>query len=133
MNFDFSCYNYSREDKINEKNAWEVIAKRNNPNFVIPKRYFAIRHYTSKLDCIGPANLIPVDTEEGYRFYNDCILVPFEMYGEWIKYHPNQRIVNDFTLKCALEQGVVSKEFYNELQEKGLIVEPPKELKEKML
>lgn len=128
MDFCFDCYKYDRTE-----NQWEKIAKKNNPNFNIPKRFFAIRNIEAILNCVYPANLIPIDTEEGHRVYSGETLIPFELYNVWIETHPNQRIFNDFSLKCALEQGLLSKEFFNELQEKGLIIEPPEELKEKCL
>ena len=96
MDFCFDCYKYDRTE-----NQWERIAKKNNPNFNIPKRFFAIRNIEAILNCVYPANLIPI-----------------EFYNAWIETHPNQRIFNDFSLKCALEQGLLSKEFFDELQEK---------------
>lgn len=67
MNFDF--FEYCSNDKIDNDNAWEVIAKKNNPSFKKSDKFFFASSGSFKNSQTNYCCLIPINTKEGFNFF----------------------------------------------------------------
>lgn len=129
MDFDF--FKYYSNDKINNDNAWEVIAKRNNPSFKKSDKFFFASCGTFENSQTNYCCLIPINTKKGFDFFSkDSTPIPFDLYNIWIETHPNQRIYSCETLFNVIDNGFITEDFLSEIKE--LIVKVPKEYKDKM-